>query len=150
MEPSSAGSSAKPGEHLRLVEPPAHGPDDVVTDRNPIREDDPQQRVAVDDEVTRGRGASLDSDRAAGVARTRRRLARAATRPRLRRRARNPMRLPPMSSQCGGALELPSALRTHHFAGRLSLCRHFRTPPDSAAEALAHPAITAEGGRMRV
>src|SRR5919197_3946509 len=140
MEPSGASSSAKPGEHLRFVEPPAHGADDVVADRDPIGEDDPQQGVAVDDEVTRSRGAGLRSDGAARVARARRRLARAATRPRLWRRARNPMRLPPMSSQCRGALELPPALRTYHFAGRFSLCRHLRTPPDSAAEALAHPA----------
>src|ERR671931_410638 len=140
MEPSGASSSAKPGEHLRLVEPPAHGPEDVVADRDPIREDDPQQGVAVDDEVTRGHGASLGSDGTARGARARPRLARAATRPRLRRRARNPMRLPPMSSECGRALELPPALRTYHFAGRFSLCRHLRPPPDSAAEALAHPA----------
>src|SRR5919198_5804196 len=98
MEPSGAGSSAKAGEHLGFVEPAADGPDDVVADRDPIREDDPQQGVAVDDEVARRRRASLGAE-GRGGATSARRLAGPAPRSRLRGRACNSMRLPPMSSQ---------------------------------------------------
>src|ERR671930_628253 len=106
MEPRDAGSSAEPGEHLGLVQPAADGADDVVADRNPIREHDPQQGVAIDDEVSASRGPCLRADERTRATRACARLARAPTRPRLWRRARDPMRLPPMSSQCRGALEL--------------------------------------------
>jgi len=67
MELSAAGSSAKPSEHLGLVEPAADGPDDVVADRDPIREDDPQQGITIDDEVARRRRASLGAEGRCGA-----------------------------------------------------------------------------------
>src|SRR5437588_610969 len=152
MEPTRASSSAKPGEHLGLVEPATDGPDDVVADRNPIREDDPQQSVAVDDEVPGGRRTDLGADGTARVASARRRLGRAATRSRLRRRARNPMRLPPVSSQCRGALELAPAFRTYRLAGRFSLCRHIPNALLTLSRKSTRSSRVnyAEPGRMRV
>src|SRR5919202_4373232 len=125
MERSASGSSAKLSEHLGLVQPAADGPDDVVAHRDPIREDDPQQRVTIDDEVPRRLRAGLGAERAGGDASARCRLRGAPTRSRLRRRARDSMRLPPMSSQCRVTLERPSALGTYRLVGRFSLCRHF-------------------------
>ena len=43
-------------------------PDDIVADRNPIREDDPQESIAVDDEVPGSRGAALAAALAADQA----------------------------------------------------------------------------------
>ena len=139
-------ASAHSDEPLGVVEPGSHGAHGVFAGGDSVREDRPQQRVAVDPVATgtcaaarAPRGPSISASSASRARRQRTAVTPASGACRL---ASDSMRTAAMRAQCGRASERPAALGTNEVA-RLLLCCTFACSHLLAARSLRARAFSA-------